>query len=713
MFSPVHNPEAAHRDLREEFLASLPPCPGFTVPRGIVICGGGEKYLPSAWVLVNELHVLGCRLPLQLWHLGAAELPPEWVARFHAAGVECVDALEVRKTHPARILNGWEVKPYAMLQCPFREVILLDADNHPVLDPSFLFDAAPYQETGAVFWPDLTRLGPERAIWKICDVEYRDEPEFESGQMVVNKERCWRELCLTMHLNEHSDFYYQHIHGDKDTFHMAWRMCDTPYAMPSHAPGRFRGGLRQHDFDGTLLFQHRAGGTKWKAGGNTGIPGYVHWERCVAHLAALSLPPCAAPACSPFRPAAETVQRRLARYARHLGSRRRTVSDALLLLAASASRRVVELGITRSFVPGGRAGCMSRDAAFWKPDKPEAWDWGAGFFTRVAVESLQGLEFDYTGVDPSADAQAISRTAVAGLAGAVDFCLTDSETFLTQWNGRADLIYFDHGDCNEQTARQHVRDAATVIRRGLVRPGGWVLMDDHRPAPGGVPKTKYSLPLFLEAGWRVLLDAYQVLLEAPPAPQSLAAPLLTTATVKETHARLTRLWHQQSPAVEGEGIAALVTENHRQNFLIWHEEDIARRDDLPTERIVAAKRTIDRHNQLRNDAIEALDEAITAAFPVPPDSAPLHSESPGMIVDRLSIMALRGYHLEEKAAAAGTPANVQEECRRRLKTLQQQQTALTGCLETLLSQLAAGRRRFLPCRPLKLYNDSRFNAPAG
>jgi len=203
-----------------------------------------------------------------------------------------------------------------------------------------------------------------------------------------------------------------------------------------------------------------------------------------------------------------------------------------------------------------------------------------------------------------------------------------------------------------------------------------------------------------------------VLLEAPNGPPAPPSFRLNAAHLLTTHARLTRQWHQTATAPEGEGIAALIAENHRHNFLIWHEEDTARRTDLPAERIVAAKRTIDRHNQLRNDAIEALDHALAAAFPAPPDSAPLHSESPGMIVDRLSIMALREYHLEEKAAAAETATDVQQECRRRLEVLQQQQTALAGCLETLLSDLAAGRRRFLPCRPLKLYNDPRFHARA-
>ena len=59
----------------------------------------------------------------------------------------------------------------------------------------------------------------------------RDEPAFETGQIVVDKRRCWAELQLTMHFNEWSDFYYQHVHGDKETFHLAWRKLELPFAM--------------------------------------------------------------------------------------------------------------------------------------------------------------------------------------------------------------------------------------------------------------------------------------------------------------------------------------------------------------------------------------------------------------------------------------------------------------------------------------------------
>ena len=145
---------------------------------------------------------------------------------------------ESARRHPVRRLGGWECKPYAILHSPFREVLWLDADNVPLVDPSCLFAEPAYAETGAIFWPDLTSLPPDHPIWTICRVPWRDEPEFESGQIVLDKARCWDALQLTMHLNEWSDFYYRYVYGDKETFHLAWRMLDQPYAMPTRLPSQ-------------------------------------------------------------------------------------------------------------------------------------------------------------------------------------------------------------------------------------------------------------------------------------------------------------------------------------------------------------------------------------------------------------------------------------------------------------------------------------------
>jgi hypothetical protein len=252
--------------------------------RGIVLCAGGVKYFTCAWVCIRMLRHVGCLLPIELWHLGPEEMSLDMTGLMRDLGVTCVDALEVRKRHPARILNGWEVKPFAIIHSRFAEVLYLDADNVPVVNPEFLFQTPEYASTGAVFWPDYGRLDSTRSIWAICEVPYRDESEFESGEMVLDKRRSWQALQLAMHYNEYSDFYYKHIHGDKETFHMAWRRLGRPYAMPSRGIESLSGIMCQHDFQGRRIFQHR-NSRKWTlAGPNPTTEGFLFEQECLSFL---------------------------------------------------------------------------------------------------------------------------------------------------------------------------------------------------------------------------------------------------------------------------------------------------------------------------------------------------------------------------------------------------------------------------------------------
>lgn len=248
--------------------------------RGIVICSGG-RYDVCTYVLMNRLRQLGCNLPVQIWYRGVRERNDVLQEVLRPLGVEFADAETVRESHPARILRGWEIKAYAMIHSPFREVMLLDADNVPVKDPTYLFDAAPYKKHGAVFWPDYERLQPERKFWRACDVAYRDEPEFETGQILVDKSRCWRALGLTMWINEYSDYYYGRVmHGDKETFHMAWLRLGQPYAMIPTPIHTLLHTMCQHDFDGQRVFQHR-NFDKWSLDGNIRIEGFEGEDACL------------------------------------------------------------------------------------------------------------------------------------------------------------------------------------------------------------------------------------------------------------------------------------------------------------------------------------------------------------------------------------------------------------------------------------------------
>ena len=251
--------------------------------RGIVMCGGGTKYFPCVYVLVRLLRQLGCTLPVEVWHLGEREMSPLMRGLLEAYGVRCVDGLAVRRVHPARRLGGWELKCFAVLHSRFQEVILLDADNCPVRDPGFLFDSAAYRKLGAVFWPDYGRFAKGRAVWAATGIKYRDEPEFESGQMVIDKARCWRALNVAMHLNEHSEWWYRLVHGDKDTFHLAWRKIGQDYAMPAHPVRALDGVMLQYDFAGKLLFQHR-NFAKWTLENNRRVPGFRLEKECLGFI---------------------------------------------------------------------------------------------------------------------------------------------------------------------------------------------------------------------------------------------------------------------------------------------------------------------------------------------------------------------------------------------------------------------------------------------
>jgi hypothetical protein len=90
-----------------------------------------------------------------------------------------------------------------------------------------------------------------------------------------------------MFLNEWSDYYYRHIHGDKDTFHMAWRKLGLDYAMPARGIHSLPATMCQHDLSGERIFQHR-NFDKWRTwGGNRRIPGFQHEARCFEFLAEL------------------------------------------------------------------------------------------------------------------------------------------------------------------------------------------------------------------------------------------------------------------------------------------------------------------------------------------------------------------------------------------------------------------------------------------
>jgi hypothetical protein len=180
--------------------------------------------------------------------------------------------------------------------------------------------------------------------------------------------------------------------------------------------------------------------------------------------------------------------------------------------------------------------------------------------------------------------------------------------------------------------------------------------------------------------------------------------------------RETRALHQAAaeaaqPQPESDWLAA-VRRQHQANFELWHIEDEARAPGVTDAELAGVKRRVDRTNQRRNDLAEQLDRALLAWLEprgLPNGAAELNSESPGLMIDRLSILALKIYHTGEEAERADAPQGHASRNLERLTILEEQRANLAGCLDALWRETLAGTRRFKLYRQLKMYNDPFLN----
>ncbi|MGN0223007.1 MAG: DUF4254 domain-containing protein [Muribaculaceae bacterium] len=143
----------------------------------------------------------------------------------------------------------------------------------------------------------------------------------------------------------------------------------------------------------------------------------------------------------------------------------------------------------------------------------------------------------------------------------------------------------------------------------------------------------------------------------------------------------------------------------------WHLEDIIRDPEIDPVAALALKRRIDASNQDRTDMVEQLDDYFRqkyASVEVKAD-ATINTETPAWALDRLSILALKIYHMKVEAERTDASAEHRNRCQGKLDILLQQRVDLSQAIDALLADIAAGRKYMKVYRQMKMYNDADTN----
>ena len=202
------------------------------------------------------------------------------------------------------------------------------------------------------------------------------------------------------------------------------------------------------------------------------------------------------------------------KYSEFFGRRENTFNESYELIKkrihTSENYTIVELGTSRSFVTGGEEGCLSADPKYWQPYNPAVWDWGAGIFTKVFLDNLEGENFSMYTIDPSDSAVSIVNLMCSGNEN-LQIIKGYSSDFLKNYSEQIDFLYMDHMESSEEACIQHLQDSIIVVERNLMSPNGIILIDD---VGDNIAKTKgkYSIPYLTENGFEIIMHEYQVIL---------------------------------------------------------------------------------------------------------------------------------------------------------------------------------------------------------
>ena len=162
---------------------------------------------------------------------------------------------------------------------------------------------------------------------------------------------------------------------------------------------------------------------------------------------------------------------------------------------------------------------------------------------------------------------------------------------------------------------------------------------------------------------------------------------------------------------EAGSLDALLYEKNWVDTIQWHLEDIIRNPAIDPVKALEIKRRIDHSNQVRTDMVEYIDSYLLNKYKdiTPAKDARLNTETPAWAIDRLSILALKIYHMHCEVVRNDVDDEHRTSCQAKLDILLQQRTDLSSAIEELLEDIEAGRKYMKTYKQMKMYNDPKLN----
>lgn len=261
-----------------------------------ILTVGGGKFWAGMVVSIKMLRESGCTLPVEVWYRG--DLEPINVNDVADCGdVRFVDTYaHAARNGGARILGGWEAKLWAIANTTFRRILFLDADAYCLEDPSPMIESLTNSEPFQ-FWRDKPTVEKKIDWDMIWPKSSKTVPPVQGGHLLIDRQRCWKLICLAHWMNQHSDFYYQHMYGDQDTWRVALEAIGDVTLWKDREAVKFIGGcfivtqndkpIIVHRINSKVFpIQWREGNAKtWNGTINLEVPGD---ERMSKHFASIS-----------------------------------------------------------------------------------------------------------------------------------------------------------------------------------------------------------------------------------------------------------------------------------------------------------------------------------------------------------------------------------------------------------------------------------------